>query len=72
MKLDVFNGGTKNNMTHLEPDQDVSGQLWRFRGNADGTFRLSASFRGPSMCLVQTTTNHILPDALISRVSYGC
>jgi hypothetical protein len=51
MKLDVFNGGARNNMTHLEPDQDVSGQLWRFRGNADGTFRLSTSFRGPSMCL---------------------
>ena len=25
MKLDVFNGGPKNNLTRLEPDQDVSG-----------------------------------------------
>jgi hypothetical protein len=126
MKLDVFNGGARNNMTHLEPDQDVSGQLWRFRGNPDGTFRLSTSFRGPSMCLdifnggpnndqphlvhcanltgqlwlpslpdtagaVRLTTRFrgsdmcldifnggpnnnqpILPDAPISRVSYGC
>jgi hypothetical protein len=31
MKLDVFNGGPKNNLTRLEPDQDVSGQFWRFR-----------------------------------------
>ena len=27
MKLDVFNGGPKNNLTRLEPDQDVSGQF---------------------------------------------
>jgi len=51
MKLDVFNGGPKNNLTRLEPDQDVSGQFWRFVGNSDGTFRLSTLFRGPSMCL---------------------
>jgi hypothetical protein len=51
MKLDVFNGGPKNNLTRLEPDQDVSGQFWRLMGNGDGTFRLSTLFRGPSMCL---------------------
>jgi hypothetical protein len=51
MKLDVFNGGPKNNLTRLEPDQDVSGQFWRFVGNGDGTFRLSTLFRGPRMCL---------------------
>jgi hypothetical protein len=51
MKLDVFNGGPKNNLTRLEPDQDVSGQFWRFVGNADGTFRLSTLFRGRGMCL---------------------
>jgi len=51
MKLDVFNGGPKNNLTRLEPDQDVSGQFWRFVGNGDGTFRLSTLFRGPGMCL---------------------
>src|SRR6516225_4156025 len=51
MKLDVFNGGPKNNLTRLEPDQDVSGQFWRFVGNGDGTFRLSTLFRGPDMCL---------------------
>jgi len=51
MKLDVFNGGPKNNLTRLEPDQDVSGQFWRFAGNPDGTFRLTTSFRGPGMCL---------------------
>jgi len=50
-KLDVFNGGPKNNLTRLEPDQDVSGQFWRFVGDSDGTFRLSTLFRGPSMCL---------------------
>jgi len=51
MKLDVFNGGPKNNMTRLELDQDVSGQFWRFVGNGDGTFRLSTLFRSPGMCL---------------------
>jgi hypothetical protein len=51
MNLDVFNGGPKNNLTRLESDQDVSGQFWRFVGNADGTFRLSTLFRGPDMCL---------------------
>ena len=51
MKLDVFNGGPKNNLTRLEPDQDVSGQFWRFVGNSDRTFRLSTLFRGASICL---------------------
>jgi hypothetical protein len=51
MKLDVFNGGPKNNLTRLEPDQDVSGQFWRIIGNGDGTFRLSTMFRGVNMCL---------------------
>lgn len=27
MKLEVFNGGPKDNMTRLKPDQDVSGQF---------------------------------------------
>ena len=51
MKLDVLNEGAKNDMTQLQPDQDASGQLWRFVGNGDGTFRLSTLFRGPEMCL---------------------
>ena len=51
MKLDVFNGGPKNNLTRLESDQDVTGQFWRLMGNGDGTFRLSAKFRGADMCL---------------------
>jgi hypothetical protein len=51
MKLDVFNGGPKNNRTRLEPDQDVSGQFWKLVGNGDGTFRLSTLFRGQNMCL---------------------
>jgi hypothetical protein len=51
MKLDVFNGGPKNNRTRLEPDQDVSGQFWKLVGDGDGTFRLSTLFRGQNMCL---------------------
>jgi hypothetical protein len=50
-KLDVFNGGAKNNLTRLELDKDVSGQFWRFTQNADGTFRLTTLFRGPDVCL---------------------
>ena len=37
MKLDVFNGGPKNNRTRLEPDQDASGQFWKLVGNGDCT-----------------------------------
>jgi len=51
MKLDVFNGGPKNNLTRLEPEQNVTGQLWRLTGNGDGTFRLSPKFRGADICL---------------------
>ena len=32
LKLDVFNGGARNNMTHLEPDQDVSGTVVEVQG----------------------------------------
>jgi Ricin-type beta-trefoil lectin domain len=51
MNLDVFNGGPKNNLIRLEPDQDVSGQYWRLKSNGDGTFRLLTMFRGTDMCL---------------------
>jgi hypothetical protein len=75
MKLDVFNGGPKNNLTRLEPDQDVSGQFWRLVGNTDGTFRLSTLFRGPSMCLdiftVRKTTSPTSSIAPTSRASSG-
>src|SRR5260370_13961043 len=50
MKLDVFNGGPKNNLTRLEPGQDVSGQLWRLMGTRDGTFRLSTLVPRPRQC----------------------
>jgi hypothetical protein len=64
MKLDVFNGGPKNNMTRWEPDQDVSGQFWRFAANGDGTFRLRACSAGlecvsTSSTGAQTITNRI-------------
>ena len=76
MKLDVFNGGPKNNLTRLEPDQDVSGQFWRFVANGDGTFRLSTLFRGPRMCLDifnggPKITSHSSVVAATSRVSSG-
>jgi hypothetical protein len=76
MKLDVFNGGPKNNLTRLEPDQDVSGQFWRFAGNGDDTFRLSTLFRGSGMCLDifnggLTTTSHTSSVAETSRASFG-
>src|SRR5205085_9179768 len=51
MKLDVFNGGPKNNLIRLKPDQDVSGQFWRLTRNGDGTFRLSTLFCGQDICL---------------------
>jgi hypothetical protein len=51
MSLDVFNGGPKNNMTHLARFQDVSGQYWKFTPTADGWFRITTMFRGARMCL---------------------
>jgi len=51
MKLDVFNGGAKNNLTRLQADRSVTGQLWRFSSNSDGTFRMTTLFRGSNMCL---------------------
>jgi hypothetical protein len=51
MKLDVFNGGPKNNMTRLEPDQNVTGQFWRITAIDGGWYQLSTQFRGSNMCL---------------------
>src|SRR6266516_2478164 len=66
MKLDVFNGGPKNNMTRLEPDQDVSGQFWRFAGNPDGRARVWTSSTE-----AQTTISHTSLGAPTSPVSSG-
>ena len=49
MKLDVFNGGPKNNMTHLEPDQNVTGQFWRITAIDGGWYQLSTQFRGSNV-----------------------
>jgi Ricin-type beta-trefoil lectin domain len=51
MKLDVFNGGPKNNMTRLEPDQNVTGQFWRITPIDGGWYQLSTQFRGSNVCL---------------------
>jgi hypothetical protein len=51
MKLDVINGGAKNNLTRLEPNQDVTGQFWRITKAADGWYLLSTQFRGSNLCL---------------------
>ena len=49
--LDVFNGGDKNNMTHLTNCADYSGQYWRLSNAGNGYYRLSTMFRGINMCL---------------------
>jgi len=51
MPMDAFNGGPRNNQVHLAPDQNVSGQNWRFVPAGNGTYRLKTEFRGPGMCL---------------------
>ena len=51
MKLDVINGGPKNNLTRLEPDQNVTGQFWRITKTDGGWYRFSTQFRGSKMCL---------------------
>jgi hypothetical protein len=50
MKLDV-NGGPNNDLTKLEPDQNATGQYWKFTRTADGWFLLSTQFRGSNVCL---------------------
>ena len=52
MPLHVYNGGAKNNMTHLAPSADVSGQLWRLIAINDA-YQLTTQFRGDGMCLYQ-------------------
>ena len=49
--LDVFNGGAFNDMPHLAPCANVTGQFWRVSVEKEGFFRLTTKFRGPEMCL---------------------
>lgn len=51
MPMDVYNGGPQDNQTHLDIDQNVSGQNWRFVPAGNGSYRLMTEFRGPDMCL---------------------
>src|SRR5712671_2658541 len=51
MPLDVFNGGPKNNMTHLQRLQNVTGQFWKFSPTGDGPYRMTTLLRGANMCL---------------------
>ena len=51
MCLDVYNGGGKNNMTHLVKCANFSGQFWRFKPAKKGYYKLKTLFRGESMCL---------------------
>ena len=44
--LDVFNGGDKDNLTHLARRKNVTGQFWSFAPIGDGTYRLTTQFRG--------------------------
>ena len=39
MRLDVFNGGSKNNMTRLVPAQNFSGQFWKFIPSRHNSYR---------------------------------
>jgi hypothetical protein len=48
--LDIYNGGPHNNMAHLAPRADVSGQFWSIRPDGDWV-RLTTQFRGDDMCL---------------------
>jgi len=51
MCLDVYNGGGKNNMTHLDRCADLSGQYWSIQPAGNGYYRLTTMFRGAGMCL---------------------
>lgn len=72
LSLDVFNGGLKNNLTHLAKRQDVSGQYWRFTPVGDGSYRVTTMFRGSDMCLdifnggSRNNQPHLTPCANVS------
>lgn len=51
MNLDVYNGGPKNDMTHLARQGDFSGQYWRLLDAGNGFYRLTTMFRGKNKCL---------------------
>ena len=51
LPLDVFNGGAKNNRTHLSKSGDFSGQLWRLSPAGGGFYKLTTQFRGKDQCL---------------------
>ena len=51
MCLDVFNGGARNNHTHLTGCADLSGQYWLITPAGSGAYRLTTMFRGERMCL---------------------
>lgn len=49
--LDVYNGGERNNMTHLVPCANFTGQFWRLSPAQNGRYRLTTAFRGVDICL---------------------
>jgi hypothetical protein len=49
--LDVINGVTRNNTTHLTKCGNYSGQEWRFISADQGFYRLTTRYRGTQMCL---------------------
>jgi hypothetical protein len=58
MPMDVFNGGAQDNQAHLAPNQNVSGQNWRFLPAGNRSYRVTTEFRGPGMCLdINPSTN---------------
>ena len=46
----MVNGGNLNNLTHLVPCGNYSGQLWHITQDS-GFYRLTTDFRGAGMCL---------------------
>lgn len=53
MCLDVYNGGQFNNMLHLAPRADYSGQYWQLTPHPDNPqyLILTTLFRGPELQL---------------------
>lgn len=51
MRLDVFNGGQFNNMTHLVEAANYSGQFWKFTQAGGQWLKVTTLLRGEDMCL---------------------
>jgi hypothetical protein len=60
MSLDIFYDGKANNVPILARTSNVAGQLWKLTPEANGFYRLTTQWRGPSLSLANAAGNRPL------------